>query len=76
MNLLIALFCAIFIIVIESRIIPELIDDVQKKCQESENASDEDLASVLNGTLAETWTEKCLIACLWENYGIVSSTFI
>lgn len=76
MKILIASFWAVFIILIESRIIPEMIEQVYKECQQSENASDDDLASVINGTLPETRAEKCLMACLWESYGIVSLHFL
>jgi hypothetical protein len=44
---------------------------VQKYCQVKENASNEDVESILNGTLPETRTKKCFVACLSERYGTV-----
>lgn len=41
-------------------------------CMEREDANEDDLANVLNGTLPETRAEKCLSACLGEQYGTVS----
>lgn len=44
-------------------------------CMEREGANEDDLANVLNGTLPETRAEKCLSACLGEQYGTVSCNF-
>ena len=45
-------------------------------CIISEGATNEDLKTLLSGDLPETYTEKCLTACLSENFGAVSKKFI
>jgi PBP/GOBP family len=70
--LLIFVCCAIFALVIAGQVSVEYAKKVQDYCKEKEDATDEDLINILNGTLPETRAEKCLGACLSERYGTVS----
>lgn len=42
-----------------------------ENCKNQENATDEDLIFLTNGTLPESRVEKCVSACLMENSGLV-----
>lgn len=65
--------CITFAIIIASQSITEEFDiETHKICLAQENATEEDLVNIINGTLPETRSEKCLSACLAESYGTVS----
>lgn len=49
----------------------EYAQKVQDYCKSKEGASDEDIENIFNGSLPETRSEKCLVACLSERYGTV-----
>lgn len=50
----------------------ELKEAIFDSCIVSENATKEDLNTLMIGILPETRTEKCLAACLSEKFGAVS----
>jgi hypothetical protein len=71
--LIIFILCAVFAILMasQSSFSVEFVNATIAICKEQEGASEEDLVNLLNGTLPETRTEKCLAACLAERYGTV-----
>lgn len=48
------------------------IDQVVKKCQETEKATDQDVQELRNYDVPSTDTGKCLRACTMETFGMVS----
>lgn len=70
--LLVFTACSTFAIIIANQTVTDA-ESAHRACLVQEGATEEDLSSLLNGTIPETKAEKCLSACLGETYGTVSN---
>lgn len=51
----------------------EMMRGMCEECKEKENATDADMDTMLDEKYPETREGKCLVACMQETFGVVSS---